>query len=208
MDLQALRNRLFQNICLLSRRNHLIICPSPPVKKEKGRGGGEKEESGKNKTIWPTNSKLSEYGIIMARCHRKIYVVCSVGFLVHCPALSESLLPRCEHPSIICSHYYALCRLVHLSKKEGTSTWPRVTSKRLTPWQGAFPPLVDHPGRCHLDCQSATRVTTCLLTIETHPSLSTWSCTSISVEGQVAWPFFFCALDLMGEETTSYRSSG
>lgn len=111
----------------------------------------------------------------------------------HCPSPSSQGANTLRGDNLLA----LLCSLSAgplVQERGDTSTWPRVTSKRLAPWQGAFPPLVDHPGRCHLDCQCATRVTTCLLTIQTHPSLSTWSWTSISVKGQVAWSFsFLCA---------------
>lgn len=68
----------------------------------------------------------------------------------------------------------------------------------LPPRQGAFPPLVDHPGRCH----SIVRAQQGSQPVSSRSKLtllsSTRSCTSIGVEGRVAWSFFFfCALDLM-----------
>lgn len=56
--------------------------------------GRVKERKGRS-----TDKELCPSPCIIASCRRKIYVVCSLGFLAHCPALSESLLPRCEHPS-------------------------------------------------------------------------------------------------------------
>lgn len=74
---------------------------------EKGRRPEEKRRGQRRVALVKKKKKGTEVSVLgksrlsMRRggAARKIYVVCGVGFLVHCPSLSETLLPRCEHLS-------------------------------------------------------------------------------------------------------------
>jgi hypothetical protein len=67
--------------------------------RERGRERGRERKREKERREGRGGVRLGVSRHCPSAARRKIYVVCGVGFPVHSPALSETLLPRCEHLS-------------------------------------------------------------------------------------------------------------